>query len=66
MARYNRSFDLDVDDLAVIEDALRRAATERSCADRIDPNLRRIQDVLGKLHNQKTFYRPQSGTYVGG
>ena len=28
--------------------------------------VRDIHDLLGRLHNQKRFYRPKHGVYVGG
>ena len=80
MARYNVNFELSVEDVELIEDALRRAKSEYSedlvnvaCND--DAPLgeaeaknpaRRIHELLGRLHNQKVFYRPRRQTYIGG
>ncbi len=80
MARYNVNFELSVEDMELIEDALRRAKSEYSNelvktpsnddaplgeAAAAEP-ARRIHDLLGKLHNQKVFYRPKRETYIGG
>jgi hypothetical protein len=35
----------------------------------IAPNceeVNQIHDLLGRLHNQKVFYRPKSGPYISG
>ena len=81
MARYNVNFELSVEDMELIEDALRRSKNElsgtrldqasndnRPCAtaEDADQSVRRIHDLLGRLHNQKVFYRPKSAPYVGG
>ncbi len=75
MPQYNDMFELSVEDIDVIEDSLRRALailsqavvdeTETEFLER-EESLRRIQDLLGRLHDQKIFYRPKSGVYVGG
>lgn len=62
MATPNKKFELDVADLDLIEDALR--ATKHQTDD--DRKTRAIHDLLGRLHNQKVFYRPSQGSYVGG
>jgi hypothetical protein len=62
LAKYNRTFDLSVEDMDLIESALRTAAREPEagvCA-------REANDLLGRLHNQKVFYRPKSEGYVSG
>lgn len=74
MPSYNTKFDLSVEDMEVIEEALREAKTKLSvkALDAQDPNApelskaRQIHDVLGRLHNQKIFYRPRSGAYISG
>lgn len=81
MAGFNRSFELTPQDLELIEDALRRSKSELSAQmldgtaqhdkardrhDETDGTMRRIHDLLGRLHNQKVFYRPRRGAYVGG
>ncbi|QGX97843.1 hypothetical protein EI983_05960 [Roseovarius faecimaris] len=79
MPKYNDKFELSVADVDLIEEALRQ--TKRSLAVRAidatdadvtprdtdqDDTVRQIHDLLGRLHNQKVFYRPQSGAYIGG
>jgi hypothetical protein len=59
MPKPNTQFELDVDDLDLIETALRKAKREA------DIDAREVSELLGRLHNQKEFFRPK-GTYVGG
>ncbi len=75
MTRYNEMFELSVNDMELIETALRRAQealwqdqpgdSDHHAEDR-EETRRQIQDLLGRLHNQKIFYRPKDGVYVGG
>ncbi|TMM50861.1 hypothetical protein [Sulfitobacter sabulilitoris] len=77
MPKHNRNFELTVNDIDLIEAALRTMKRDLSF-DRLDglkPDLpdsaeddplRQIHDLLGRLHNQKTFYRPMAEPYVGG
>lgn len=75
MPQYNDMFELSVEDMDLIEQALRQAMTvyaaetvgetEGSQRERED-TVRRMHDLLGRLHDQKIFYRPKSGVYVGG
>ena len=70
MPKFNTQFELSVSDMALIEDALRAsklAKTQANVKERAaDDGVRQIQDLLGRLHNQKTFYRPSKGPYVSG
>ena len=70
MPKYNKTFELSVEDLDLIEDALRaskNAAINDDLASKAaNDNVRQIHDLLGRLHNQKTFYRPAKGPYVSG
>ena len=86
MGKYNRSFDLGLQDLDLIEGALQQAKKDlslkrlRLLAQDMDESLRAIElddietelletnELLGKLHNQKVFYRPSKGSkpYVSG
>lgn len=71
MPAYNRNFDIDLTDLDVIETALRERLKSLSVSDMgqagpdDDRELHSIKGLLGRLHNQKVFYRPKSG-YIGG
>lgn len=75
MPQYNDMIELSVEDMDLIETALRGSVAslsqaaldneEDGKADRED-TLRRIHDLLGKLHDQKVFYRPKTGVYLGG
>ena len=74
MPKPNTSFELTVTDLDLIETALRtrkaglsrRLAEVEASDDDLKRSLHDIHDLLGRLHNQKTFYRPKSGVYIGG
>lgn len=81
MPRFNRSFDLSVDDVDLIEEALRsrgrelcqtrRALSEENPAHMeairvIEQDQRGTEELLGRLHDQKIFYRPSKQVYVGG
>ena len=56
---YNKEFKLTVRDLELIENALISVMNESD-------NKNEIHQLLGKLHNQKVWYRPKSSTYIGG
>ena len=75
MPQYNDMFELSVEDMDLIEQALRQAMTSyateitgKSNEDRVnlEDTVRRMHDLLGRLHDQKIFYRPKQGTYIGG
>ena len=78
MPLYNETFELSVEDIDLIENALRQtkrdlavrlteAGTYKAAeARQIDRSVRRIHDLLGRLHNQKVFYRPARRPYIGG
>ena len=81
MAAYNRTFELSIADVDLIEEALRARGRELSRlrleladiepaeAERIralEQEHRTGEALLGRLHDQKIFYRPRSGSYVGG
>ncbi len=61
MPKYNTKFDLTLEDMDLIETALQRTAANDDTG--IDP--RAVNDLLGRLHNQKVFFRPK-GQYVSG
>lgn len=74
MPRPNTKFELSVEDLELIEAALRDskaslvskvANIDQACPD-ASVQVRDIHELLGRLHNQKEFYRPKTGVYVGG
>ena len=85
MAKANTSFDLDVRDVELIENALNSIITNRSstiinsannsnfepteenCPVEIKGQISELRDLLGKLHNQKVWYRPKNRVaYIGG
>jgi hypothetical protein len=50
----NTNFTLDVNDIEIIENALRA-----------QPASKEVQEVLAKLYHQKVWYRPKN-KFVGG
>jgi hypothetical protein len=74
MPGYNTSFELSVEDLALIEDALLKSKLsltqarlkENSKELPADDDARQIHELLGRLHNQKAFYRPRQGAFISG
>jgi len=76
MSKYNRNFELTLGDIDLIEAALNVVKRDLSLgregsrallpkAQR-DDHVRDIDDLLGRLHNQKVFFRPSKEPYVGG
>ncbi|WP_297774611.1 hypothetical protein [uncultured Roseovarius sp.] len=74
MPSYNSRFELTVDDMDLIESALQRTRADLTAQpDQLfeegvsrDDRLRQVHDLLGRLHNQKVFYRPRRAAYIGG
>lgn len=68
----NKKFDLDVRDIEIIEQALRAKAGRRGLAiaqgevsEKLKEEMHEIQDLLGRLHDQKIWYRPKGFTPGG-
>ena len=65
---------MELSDIDVIEESLRHrmnALSKESTAkfenqDFISDEMKKIQNVLGQLHNQKNWYRPKDSIYVSG
>lgn len=81
MPSFNRRFDLSIADVDLIEEALRargrelcrmrRALSDDTPADLesirvVEQDQRTGEELLGRLHDQKIFYRPKKDTYVSG
>ncbi|MEJ6397726.1 hypothetical protein [Yoonia sp. 208BN28-4] len=81
MAAYNRTFELSINDVALIEEALRARGRELSnmrlalseenpahleAIRVVEGDQRENEGLLGRLHNQKIFYRPKKAVYVSG
>lgn len=69
----NKKFELDVRDIEIIEQALRAKAGRRGLAiaqgetsDKLREEMNEIQELLGRIHQQKNFFRPKSPGYVSG
>lgn len=59
MPKPNTKFDLSLEDMELIESALQKTQANGEA----DP--RHVHELLGRLHNQKVFFRPR-GAYVSG
>jgi len=68
----NLKFELSIEDIEIIESALRAKAGRRGMKlmqgednDQLHNEMTQINDLLGRIHNQKNWYRPRKD-YVGG
>lgn len=75
MVKANRHFELSVRDVEIIEQALSAKAGRRGLAiangetsEQLRAEMREIQDLLGRLYNQKVWYQkmPNNQPYVSG
>tara|TARA_R100000030_G_scaffold97473_2_gene86440 strand:- start:12 stop:233 length:222 start_codon:yes stop_codon:yes gene_type:complete len=73
MVKANNNFKLTIRDIEIIEQALRAKAGRRGLAiaqgetsEKLKEEMLEIQELLGRIHHQKNFYRPKSKTYVSG
>ncbi len=76
MSKYNRNFELTLSDIDLIEAALNVVTRDLSLGrdgslallPKVDDDdhVTMINDLLGRLHNQKIFYRPTDEPYVSG
>jgi hypothetical protein len=69
----NNNFELTVRDIEVIESALRSKAGRRGLAiaqgeasEQSRAEMNELQDLLGRIHHQKHWYRSKDGTFQGG
>tara|TARA_B100000902_G_C26939278_1_gene730193 strand:+ start:297 stop:518 length:222 start_codon:yes stop_codon:yes gene_type:complete len=70
----NSKFELGITDIEIIEEALRAKAGRRGMkilkgegdVKRLKEETQQIQELLGRLHDQKHWYRPKNKTYVSG
>ena len=63
MPKYTTRFDLGLADLDLIETALRSVVSDD---DRAPVDAHAVHDLLGRLHQQKVFYRPENEVYISG
>ena len=63
MIKANTTFKLSIRDIEIIEEALRAKAVRRGMAiaqgktsPRLKEEMMEIQEVLGRIHDQKNFY----------
>jgi len=76
MSNYNTEFQLNLEELEAIEHSmlyrLKRLTTRRltvkkdSSKEKIDVEVKHIQELLGKIHNQKEWWRPKNKVYISG
>ena len=69
----NNNFELSIRDIEVIESALRAKAGRRGLAiaegavsTQLHNEMIEIQELLGRIHHQKNWYRAKDGTFQGG
>ena len=72
----NKTLNIDVRELQIIEDALNKSLDEqlkkRSCLNntailvKTERSVKEIRALLGSLHNQKTWFRPNDKIYISG
>ena len=65
MVKPNTQFELTVKDIDLIEKALYNMVTYYSQRQDSD-SVKQVTELLGKIHNQKQFYRPNDDKYVSG
>lgn len=63
----NKKFELNIRDIEIIEDALRAKAGRRGLSiamgetsEHVKEEMHEIQELLGRIHNQKNWYRPKN------
>ena len=71
-----KSFDIDVREMQIIEDALTRMLDEKlkqpTWSEKSPKKIqtvraiKEIRSLLGSLHNQKTWFRPKDKVYISG
>ena len=73
MVKANKKFDLSIRDIEIIEQALRAKAGRRGLAiangetsPQLKEELRELQELLGRIHEQKVWFRPKNKIYVSG
>ena len=73
MVKANKKFNLSVRDIEIIEQALRAKAGRRGLAiangetsPQLKEELNELQELLGRIHEQKIWFRPNDKTYVSG
>ena len=76
MSSYNTEFQLNLKELETIEHSmlyrLKKLTTRRltvkkdSSKEKIDVEVKHIQELLGKIHNQKEWWRPKNKVYISG
>tara|TARA_E500000331_G_scaffold313657_1_gene322461 strand:+ start:869 stop:1090 length:222 start_codon:yes stop_codon:yes gene_type:complete len=73
MNKPNTTFNLNIRDIEIIEEALRAKAGRRGLSiaqgetsNKLREEMHEIQELLGRIHDQKTWYRPKNDVYVSG
>jgi len=68
----NKNFELNVRDIEIIEQALRAKAGRRGLAiaqgetsQKLKEEMHEIQELLGRIHHQKVWFKPKGFTPGG-
>ena len=65
MVKPNTQFELTIKDIDLIEKALYNMISYYGNRND-DEGVKQVTALLGKIHNQKNFYRPNDDSYVSG
>jgi len=73
LMKPNNNFELTVRDIEIIESALRAKAGRRGMAivqgetsPQLKAEMHELQELLGRIHNQKNWYKPKDDSFQGG
>lgn len=63
----NKNFELGVEDIEIIENALNNKIQNLSISD-VDntEEIKKITTLLGNIHNQKVWFKPKNQVYISG
>ena len=74
--KYANSFKVNPQEMEVIEKALNHTLSvslnelhtlpQGAKAEKLRANIREVYELLGSLHNQKNWFRPESQVYISG
>lgn len=66
MMSYNKNFTFSIGDIALIEDSLRTRMSKLNDDIANQEEIDCINQLLAKIHHQKTWYKPKDTTYISG
>lgn len=63
---YNKKFTLNIGDIALIEDSLRTRMSQLNENEVNKDEIAALNQLLAKIHHQKTWYKPKDTAYISG